>query len=581
MKTKTPRRIKIVNLLFVAVGLVLVGRLFSIQIVRHDYYSELAFVQQTRTNPLILKRGNIYFTEKGGNKLAAATVQNGYYLALHPSDITDPSSLYETLLTFVPELARARESFLLHAADKKDPFEVVAHRLGRKTGEALLAENINGIIVGPEEWRTYPGKNLAAHILGFIGFQNETLEGQYGIERLFEHVLTGNPQIAIAATVAPSEHSASGALLYFLEKGRSFFTDDTEQGDVTLTIEPTVQRFLESALGRVRDKWSAAQAGGIIIEPSTGKILALAARPDFDPNRYNEADNLGVFVNSLVEHVFEMGSIFKPLTLAAALDQKRITPATTYYDRGFVEFDGARIENFDGKGRGTISMQEVLNQSLNTGAVFAMQQLGKEWFRQYIERYGFFEKSGVDLPGEVVSNAANLLNQRDIEYATAAFGQGIAVTPIALVSALSSLANGGKLMRPYVVERVSVPWGPDKVTQPLMRRQVLSEETSRTISGMLTEVVDSALLGGTVKSEHYTIAAKTGTAQEPRQDGRGYSDKFLHSFFGYAPASNARFLVFLYLDNPQGIKYASYSLAPAFQEIMQFLLNYYDIPPDR
>ncbi|MBI2175541.1 MAG: penicillin-binding protein 2 [Parcubacteria group bacterium] len=581
MKTSSHRRIKIVNLLLITAGLVLIGRLFSIQVVRHDYYNERAFVQQTHTNPLVLKRGKIYFTEKDGNKLAAASVRSGYYMALRPSDIITPQLLYEELVPFVPELAQTRESFLRRAANKDDPFEIVAHRLGREAGEALLVKDIEGIIVGPEEWRIYPGENLAAHVLGFLGFQNESLEGRYGIERLFERALTGSSQTAIAAASNPQERSGGGVLLYFLQKGRSFFVDDVEEGDVTLTIEPTVQRFLESTLERARDEWQAAQAGGIIIEPTTGKILALAAKPDFDPNKYNEVKDLGVFVNPLIEHVFEMGSIFKPLTLAAALNQKRITPATTYYDKGFIEFDGARIENFDGKGRGTVDMQQVLNESLNTGAVFAMRQLGKDWFRQYIERYGFYEKSGVDLPGEVVSNASNLLNQRDIEYATASFGQGIALTPVALVSALSSLANGGKLMRPYVVERVSVPWGPDKITQPLLRRQVLDEETSRTISEMLVEVVDKALLGGTVKSEHYTIAAKTGTAQIPQQNGGGYSDQFLHSFFGYAPASNARFLVFLYLNKPQGIKYAAYSLGPAFEETMQFLLNYYDIPPDR
>ena len=570
------RRIKIVNLVLVVLGAVLVGRLFVLQVVRNEYYRERAIVQQTRVNPQTLKRGDIYFQERGGNRIAAATVRRGNYLALRPSLISDAAQMFEALRAFVPRLDA--EAFFAHASNKDDPFEIVAHRLEEDVGRGVFAKGFQGVEVGREEWRFYPGASLAAHVVGFMGYRDDTLQGQYGIERAFEDELSGN---AAANTAAPEERSGNGFLLHFLKRGRSLLLEEERGGDIVLTIEPTVERVLEDALESAKKRWNARQAGGIIIEPATGKILAMAAKPDFDPNLYNKETDVSVFVNPLVEHVFEVGSIFKPLTLAAAIDQKRIKPDSTYLDRGFVELDGKRIENFDGKGRGKVDMQEVLNQSLNTGAVFAMQQLGKTQFRSYLEQYGFSEYSGIDLPGEVKSNMANLSNSRDIEYATAAFGQGIALTPIALVSALSALANGGNLMRPYVVEKIDVAWGPDMQTAPFVRRRVITEETSRTISAMLTEVVDTALLGGEIKFPQYTVAAKTGTAQIPQSNARGYSDEFLHSFFGYAPASNPQFLVFLYLERPQGITYAAYSLGPTFRDMMEFLLNYYDVAPDR
>lgn len=576
MKRKsTTRRIAFVHLVVVALGALLVVRLFFIQVLRHDYYQERAVVQQTTSNPFITHRGDIYFTEKDGTLVSAATMSRGYYLAIAPPMIDDAEQLYQSLSRIT---ALDETEFFSSAKKKSDPFEVVARRLSTGTGTALLRENLDGVNVGIENWRFYPGGNLAAHLLGFFGYKNEEREGRYGIERFYENALMRER----AAEERDDAKTAKKSLLAgVFAKGKSIFTQEREPSDIVLTIEPTVQRFLERALDRLQEQWNGSAAGGVIVEPATGKILALAARPDFNPNVYQESPT-SAFVNPIIEHVFEVGSIFKPLTLAAALDQKRITPETTYVDRGFIELNNARIENFDAKGRGKVPMQEVLNQSLNTGAVFVMQKLGKENFRNYIERYGFMELSGIDLPGEAMSNTANLHSNRDIEYATASFGQGIAVTPIALVAALSSLANGGLLMRPYVVEKIDVPFGADTVQKPLVRRRVIEEETSRTISDMLVDVVDRALLGGATALEHYTVAAKTGTAQMPRSDARGYSDDFFHSFFGYAPATtNARFLVFLYIEKPQGVQYASHSIGPTFRDIMQFLLNYYEVPPDR
>lgn len=307
----------------------------------------------------------------------------------------------------------------------------------------------------------------------------------------------------------------------------------------------------------------------------------MAGFPSFDPNTYGKTESLGAFVNPLVENVYEFGSVFKSLTMAAGLDKGVVTPDTKYFDKGFLELDGYTIRNFDGKGRGEVTMRKVLDESLNTGAAFVAQQLGHDSMRDYFTAYGLNQKTGITLPGEVRGNLENLSSKRQIEYATAAFGQGISATPLEFARAAAALANGGKIMQPYLVERIVRPGRGDIVFEPKEVGQAIKPEISVTISQMLAEVADDALLGGTVKFKHWTAAAKTGTAQIPKTDGKGYSGEYLHSFLAYAPAFDAKFLLFMYIEKPQGVQYASHSLGPYYTDIMQFLLTYYDVPPDR
>jgi cell division protein FtsI/penicillin-binding protein 2 len=243
--------------------------------------------------------------------------------------------------------------------------------------------------------------------------------------------------------------------------------------------------------------------------------------------------------------------------------------------------DGARLNNYDFRGRGVVPMQEVLNQSLNTGVVFVMEKMGKDVFSKYMHEFGMAEPSHVDLPNDV-RPIENLDSPRMVEYGTASFGQGIAVTPFTMVRALSTLANGGTLITPHVVKKIDYEFGLSQDIQPVKGTRVLKPETSDEISRMLVEVVDTALLNGTVKMDGYSIAAKTGTAQMNNPNGSGYyTDRYLHSFFGYFPAYNPKFLVLLYAVNPKGESYASHTLTAPFMDITKFMINYYDIPPDR
>ena len=282
-----------------------------------------------------------------------------------------------------------------------------------------------------------------------------------------------------------------------------------------------------------------------------------------------------------------MGSIVKPLTMAAGLDSGTVSAHTTYEDRGTITLSGYTLSNYDGKARGVVSMQEVLNQSLNTGAAFVAQKTGNARFARYLTHFGLGERTGIDLPGEVEGFLENLKSPRDLEYATAAFGQGIAMTPIATARALAALGNGGTLVTPHVVRDIDYDLVLGERVVPAAKtvhtegRRVIATSTSEEITRMLVAVVDNALLGGTVKLDRYSIAAKTGTAQIPDPSGGYYDDRYLHSFFGYFPAYEPRFLIFLYLEEPQNVRFASETLTLPFMDLTKFLISYYEVPPDR
>lgn len=559
-------RIKLIGVLIFLFGLILLGRLFYLQIIKHDYYSDKANAQYIGKTSDIFKRGDIYFTKKNGQLISGATIKNGFLIALIPNEITDSEDAYNKISKIIEV---NKEDFLKKASKKDDPYEEIAHRLNEDQKKEIEELNINGLRISSESWRYYPAKNLAANVIGFVGFKDNDLLGRYGIEYQYDSVLKGEN--------SNNEINFFAEILSNIKK--ELKNDESENGGIVLSIDPVVQSFLENTIQKNSDKYKAEQTGGLIIDPKTGRIIAMAIKPDFDPNNYSKIKDQSLFINPMVESIFEMGSIMKPLTIAAAIDQNKITPQTTYFDKGYVDIDSRRLNNFDKKGRGKVDMQEVLSQSLNTGAVFAEQQLGHEKFREYIKNYGFGSKTGIDLPGEIAGRISTLESNRDIEFATASFGQNIAVTPIEMIIALSSLANGGFIVKPYVVDEIKYEKSDSIKTKPKVIKQVLKKETTETLSQMLSKVYDS-ILGGQFKIDHYSVSAKTGTAQMTK-NGKYLENQYLHTFFGYAPSYDPKFLTFLFLINPQGVRFASVSLTPPFFDITKFLINYYEIPPDR
>ena len=364
-------------------------------------------------------------------------------------------------------------------------------------------------------------------------------------------------------------------------KGQLFPGGMRSGADVVTAVEPSVQAFIEDLIARYAREWHPREVGAIVLDPKTGAVIAMAALPAFDPNDFSQADP-DSFINPLVERVYEFGSIMKPIPMAAGIDSGAITPETTYRDLGYAEYDGARIENFDGKARGVVPMQEGLSQSLNTGIAFIVEKTDTAKVRDYFDAFGIRDASGIDLPNEAQPLADNLDSPRTIEYVTAGFGQGIALSPIGMARSLATLANGGMVPSPHVATELRYPGGISKKLAWAPAERAVSEESAETVTRMLVSVVDTSLRGGTVRTPELSVAAKTGTAQIARPDRKGYyEDRYLHSFFGYFPAYDPRFLVFLYAVAPEGARYSSETWTSHFMESVRFLMTYYDIPPDR
>ncbi|MCC7500620.1 penicillin-binding protein 2 [Candidatus Nomurabacteria bacterium] len=501
-------RVRLIAGLLIVIALVIIGRLYLVQIVHGEEYARKADAQLSIQKDPLLNRGSIYMTSKDGERVVAAT--------LRPIDESSED----------------------------------------------------------EHQRYYPGGSLAAQTLGFVAYNNDDEQkGRYGLERYYEQTLA-----------RPGEELYKNFFVELFGGIRDVLSDTPSHGDIITTIEPTVQSELERALVAYEESWTPKLAGGIVMDPNTGEIVAMALSPTFDLNYFNKQESTSIFANAMAESVFEMGSIMKPLTVAAGLDAGVITEATTYNDTGCVEMDQKRFCNHDlvARGPGT-TMQQVLSESLNLGASFVAGKLEPEEMRHYfIGRYKFGQETGVDLPGELRGLTQNLLSNRQIEHSTASFGQGLAVTPIQMVRALATLGNGGYLVTPHLVRAVRDESGLERPLGWGEPERVLKQETSTAISRMLTEVVDEALVDGKIKLERHSVAAKTGTAQIANPGGGGYyADRYLHSFFGYFPSFDPRFIVFLFAEEPQGAAFSSQTWAMPFHTLTEFLINYYNIPPDR
>lgn len=532
-----------INLYFsfvLAAAAVISYNLFVLTYIRHGGYSRTAQAQsQNITN--VLARGNIYL----GDNLAATNKK--FALAyIVPAEV-DAQRSEEIAGRMGSIFGIDANSIIDIINSRSNKSRVLVRRISNEQVEEIKSLRIKGIGVAYETDRFYPGDSLAANVLGFLGYSGDKKSGQYGIEAFYDEELFGNNKADRPA-------------------------------DIILSIDKNVQQLAEDKLEFLVKKWEAAGGTIIVQDPNTGKILAMADRPTFDPNKYSEYQPRN-FLNRGVQEIFEPGSSFKPITMAMGLDLGAITPQTTFTDEGFREAAGYRIKNFSEKIFGTVTMSQVLERSVNTGAMYVQDIVGDDNFLNYIVNFGFGQRTGVDLPGEIYGDISNLYSRRKINFLTASFGQGIAVTPLQLINAYSVIANGGKLMRPYVVEKIIKEGGGEEVAQPEIVAIPISEKTAAKLKSMLVSVVDNGFDKARISG--YDIAGKTGTAQIPDGKGGYLENEYIHDFVGFAPAFDAKFVILIKIDRPKGITFAADSLSPTFKDITAYLLNYYSIPPTR
>ncbi len=558
-----------INFLFFSIVFlvfIIIIRLVFLQIVNYENYAVKAEDQRDFSTVVLPERGKIFLVDRFGNSTQLATNGSNYSVYAIPKEIENK----EEFARVVSEMVGVDYEVLFARVSKKDdPYEPVKSLVSEEKKNELEALGFSGLGFKEIKRRVYPHGALASHVSGFLSMRDKKGVGQYGIEEYYNESLAGKEGYV------SGEVDSLGSGLIDEEKD----SYPAINGDhIFLSIDPNVQFKIEDELKNVVDKWNAESGSIVVMEPSTGRILGMANYPNFDPNKYSEVESISVFKNKIISSQYEPGSIMKPITMAIGIDTGVVTPNTEYEDKGYVSMSGYTIRNYDGKANGVKTMTEVLEKSLNTGTVFVVEQIEKDTFREYMKNFGFGERTGIDLPVEVKGNIRNLETNRDINFATASFGQGVAVTPIQMISAISAIANGGVLMKPKVVDQIFSANGSKKYIQSKKIRRVISEDTANKVKKMLVSVVENGFDKAQIPG--YFVGGKTGTAQIPSPDGKGYSDEVIHSFVGFAPAYDAKFSVLVILEKPQDVKYASQSLTETFREVVRYLLNYYEIPPD-
>jgi cell division protein FtsI/penicillin-binding protein 2 len=443
----------------------------------------------------------------------------------------------------------------------------------KDSGEELKLE---GIAFHMKSHRFYPENNLAASVVGFVAESEDGQKGRYGLEEFFNAELTGKSGYLRA------ERGGSNTMIVNDRE----YTKAQAGSDLILSMDRGVQHqacmSLESAISKHQ-----AEGGTVIaVHAKTGAILAICSWPSFNPNNYRNVDDVSIYNNPAILYQYEPGSVFKVVTMAAAIDGAKVNPSTTYHDEGQMMIHGwpkpIRNSDFSTKGaHGLVNMNYVLENSLNTGAIFAMLQIGPDVFAKYVKAFGFGEKTGIELGAESPGDLANLLRNRvrEIDAATASFGQGIAVTSLQMLMSYQALANEGVLMKPYIVQAINHSDGKVEEMKPQAVSQAVSAQTAHTMLAMMVNVVENGHAKA-AKIPGYYVGGKTGTAQVAIAGG--YSkDKYIHTFIGVAPIDNPQIVMLTRLDAPKGVRFAESTVVPLWREIADFMLKYYQIPKTR
>lgn len=563
-----------IRFLFAVFFVVLSIRLFQLQVLKNKDFTEEAKAMQLVNTTIAPSRGLIYFQDKDKNLYAVAINKKYYSIYAIPKEIDNPQNVAQELAQILP---LSYEKIFSHLNKPNDPYELLIKKIDDENIiNALKDKKIKGIYYAPVDYRYYPYGSLASQTIGFVAESDKDSEirGRYGLELYYDSILAGEKGVFNGV------RDAFGRLV------RSLFSNEQqaqEGSDIIITIDKNVQFFVENALKDLVTTRDAESGSVIVMEIPTGRIIALANYPTFDLNEYYKVKDYSLYLNPCVQHRYEMGSVVKSLTMASGLDLGLVTPDTTYEDKGSLTIGGYTITNFENHVYGKATMKEVLQWSINTGAVFVGNKVGIDSLRKYFKNFGLDEKTGIDLPNELNGDLSNLEYPKanPTTLATASYGLGIAITPIELVRAYSAIANKGYLINPYIVESIKDELGTHLTQMSGEKRQVISEETANTLTKMLVNVTENGY-GRNAKIKGYSLAGKTGTASIPYKDRKGYSEDTIQSFIGYFPAYEPRFLILVKMDRPRaaGASSASKTVTYTFRDIEQYLINYYNIPPD-
>ncbi len=561
------------------IGVVMVLRLFWLMVVEHGEYLAKAEEIQGVVAKMSPQRGLVYWQNSHSKEIFPVALNKDTFTvfadtrAITTPEMADSSARELAAVTGANDEEKLRYFVTLSKPD--DPYEPILPKIDDALASKIADKKILGIALERHAERYYPEGELASHVVGFVGKTDKAEAiGRYGIEGYFDKVLAGS------GGFVEGVRSASGRLIPVAGQA---FTAVEDGADVVLTLDRTLQFMACERLKKAAILYKAESASLVMMNPQNGDILAMCNTPAFDPNNYGKVAEVSSYNNHTVFTAYEPGSVFKPVAMAAALDEGLVTPETHFYDSGIREgVCDKPIQNAGNKAYQDQTMIGVLDNSINTGMVWLAEKLGKTRLKQYVETFGFGTKTGITLDTEVAGNIESLNKnpKRDFDCytATASFGQGITVTPIQLVSAYAAIANGGNLVLPRIVSEIRYSSGKVEKIQPQELRQVMSSRAASLLKSMLVSVVDKGH-GTPAKVPGYLVAGKTGTAQIAGPGGY-IENAYNHSFVGFAPAENPAFVMIIKFEKP-AVEYSASTAAPVFGDIAKFALQYLQIPPTR
>lgn len=552
---------KRVAFLFLVISVIMMGlisRLLYLQFYKSAWLSENAVDQRIREIPVEAKRGIIY--DRHGRELAVSVSTESVYAI--PAEIRNPE---ETAASLAAILA-LDETNLKNKLKKRQAFTWVKRKIDAETARNVQLLNLPGIGLTQESQRYYPNDNLAAHVLGFNGIDSQGLDG---VEMTFDSYLKGRSGSIVI------EYDARGREI---PQATHRFMSPVEGHNIYLTIDLVIQQIVERELDRLMKETQAKAATIIAIDPRDGGILALANRPDYNPNKFSEYSPK-LWRNIAISNAYEPGSTFKIITTSAVMSEHIVKPEERFFDPGEVEVQGRNIHCWKHGGHGSQSFTEMVQNSCNVGFVNVGLRLGRDLFYQYIDAFGFGRQTNIDLPGEAKGITIDRAKATPINIATMSIGQSIAVTPVQLVTAAAAVANDGKLLRPQIVREVKDKSGQViRGFQPDVVRQVLDTSVTKQVKEILESVVSQGT-GRNAYIEGYKIAGKTGTAQKVGAGGY-LPDKYVASFVGFAPADNPQVAMLVIIDEPVGLYYGGQIAAPVFGAVMKDVLQYLKVNPE-
>ncbi len=559
-------RIKIILLLIIIILIVIILRVFYIQIFKYDELNSLANDLWSRNLPISADRGEIL--DRDGEVLATNITTTS--LILVPNQIVDKESVAKDIANI---LDIPYEEMYEHVS-KNTSIERV-HPEGRNLDSTISDQinklNYDGVYLLRESKRYYPHGNLLANTLGYVGIDNQGLSG---LELEYDEYLTGE----------------NGAIKYYSDgQGNRLETNEVYQAptsgiNIQLTIDLDIQLAVERELNNAISKYNPDHALVMVMDPNNGEVLAMSSRPTFDPNNYQDYDVEDINRNLPIWMTYEPGSTFKIITLAAALEEQTIDLFNdTYYDSGSITVEGATIGCWKHEGHGLQTMLEVVENSCNPGFVTMGMELGTETLFSYIDDFGFGSKTGIDLNGESIGIMFNLNDVGPVELATTSFGQGISVTPIQQVNAVSAAINGGTLYQPSVVKNYLEPLTNTIIKTNdniIIEENIISKETSDLVKYSLESVVANGT-GKNAYIENYRVGGKTGTAQKV-ENGAYLVNNYIVSFIGFMPADNPKYVIYVAIDNPKGVtQYGGTVAAPIAKNIFEEIISIESIDPSK